>query len=224
MREMLLDGVDAKVQASISLCRIYALLAQGLGYPDRGLHLTLCNNEFGDEIRVQSQYCCPGFSELVDATHGPSLHIDMPYHDLCAEYLQAFETDAPSPSAALNEGVYAYKTDRPALMLELKSFYRNFGLQINSETNELADTITAELEFMQFLCVKESQARVKGLSPDAYVLAQRDFLARHLTLWLPEARLATTKTIKSDLYKALVAMADDVTRLHLAELHKAECS
>ena len=85
MREMLLEGVDAKVQASISLCRIYALLAQGLGYPDRGLHLTLCNNEFGDEIRVQSQYCCPGFSELVDATHGPSLHIDMPYHDLCAE-------------------------------------------------------------------------------------------------------------------------------------------
>jgi len=93
-------------------------------------------------------------------------------------------TEPPCPPY---EGEVRKKDSRVQLMLEVAEFYRHFGLQVSQEEGkrEPPDHLRAELEFLRFLCFKEAQAR-REATPEllqGYVLAQRDFLARHLAVW-----------------------------------------
>ena len=71
-------------------------------------------------------------------------------------------------------------------MLEVSEFYNCFGLRMSQEEGkrEFPDHICAELEFMHFLTFKEAHAT--GESSSEYLLAQKDFLGRHLIQWIPK--------------------------------------
>lgn len=75
-------------------------------------------------------------------------------------------------------------------MLNIAAFYKHFGLETGQQENnhELPDHISAELEFMHFLSFKEAHAREEADTEllTGYVLAQHDFLQRHLLLWVPD--------------------------------------
>jgi DMSO reductase family type II enzyme chaperone len=135
-----------------------------------------------------------------------------------SQFLSAFETNMPSPSASLNEGVHIFKSDRPNLLLELKGFYSNFGLQVDSKGNELEDTLTAELDFMQFLALKQAQAHLEGMSADAYKLAQKDFLERHLCAWLPLVRREIAEKVTTPFFVTLAEFAESFALANLREL------
>lgn len=120
------------------------------------------------------------------------------FADYESRYIMTFDVGAPRPPCSPYEGIYREGVPRQKRLLAIATFYKHFGLKMSEEEGkrELPDHIAAELEFMHFLTFKEAQAREK-LDEDlmrGYVLAQRDFLARHLTLWLPKfaERLATT--------------------------------
>jgi DMSO reductase family type II enzyme chaperone len=72
------------------------------------------------------------------------------------------------------------------IMEELVRFYEHFGLQ--PDPGDQPDHLCAELEFMHYLAFKEAAALSKGGPAEAFVLAQRDFLERHLCRWLPRLR------------------------------------
>jgi DMSO reductase family type II enzyme chaperone len=74
------------------------------------------------------------------------------------------------------------------LTLELRDFYRAFGLELRPEADERPDHLALELCFLAFLCVKEAQAEdqaeleILGLVQSA----ERRFLEEHLLPWVPE--------------------------------------
>lgn len=215
------DRLTAEIDKSLCRSRVYALLATGFGYPDRETYPGYVDGSFSEEMGLALDCCAPDIAHDFSEGLAPKLKIRFSYDEFAATFLRAFETDMPTPSAALNEGVHIFKTERPVLMLELKCFYRNFGLQINAEDNELVDTLTAELEFMQFLTAKQAQAEMEGLSPRAYEKAQRDFLDRHLCAWLPLVRAEIEKKVEEPFFLALATIADRLAKAHLEELRQA---
>jgi len=74
------------------------------------------------------------------------------------------------------------KTDQ---MADVAGFYRAFGLQVGGPSNERPDHVSAELEFMHVLALKEALALRRGEIGHAAAArrAQRLFLRDHLARW-----------------------------------------
>lgn len=77
---------------------------------------------------------------------------------------------------------------RGLITSELEGEYRQAGLKISPELNELPDHLSVELEFMAFLCEKECQASRANDKPNTakFHLQKREFLIRHLAQWFPK--------------------------------------
>ncbi len=105
------------------------------------------------------------------------------------EFTRTFDAAPPVPSCPPYEGIY-YGEPRSAVMLEVSEFYNCFGLRMSQEEGkrEFPDHISAELEFLHFLAFKEANAVWNGdeKTLNGYLLAQKDFLERHLIRWVPE--------------------------------------
>jgi DMSO reductase family type II enzyme chaperone len=198
---------------AVARSHAYALLARGFGYPDEAVFAQFADGTFADALTDAVELCAAGL-----AAQAESLDVGCSFEDLQSGYLSAFETNMPKPSASLYEGSHARLEDRPGLLLEIKAFYANFGLRMADSTNDLEDTLTAELEFMQFLTAKQSQAESEGLDPATYLRAQRDFLERHLSVWLPAMQAEVAAKVKQPFYVALTNLvaafvADDLERV-----------
>jgi len=71
-------------------------------------------------------------------------------------------------------------------MADLAGFYRAFGFTIGGKVRERPDHISAELEFMHILALKEARAAQNGVPEhvEICVEAQRKFLQEHLGQWI----------------------------------------
>lgn len=71
-------------------------------------------------------------------------------------------------------------------LADIAGFYRAFGFAMGSQVRERPDHITAELEFMSVMALKEAYAVERGIAEHAEVCveAQRKFLADHLGRWI----------------------------------------
>ncbi|MCG3201268.1 MAG: hypothetical protein NFCOHLIN_01134 [Gammaproteobacteria bacterium] len=71
-------------------------------------------------------------------------------------------------------------------LADIAGFYRAFGLEPAAHAHDRLDAIGAELEFMQFLCMKEAYGTARGHAADRLALgreAQAKFLREHLGRW-----------------------------------------
>jgi DMSO reductase family type II enzyme chaperone len=159
----------------------------------------------------------PEILEVFEVTLAPELKMTVNYEEFEALYLTAFETNFPKRSVSLYEGDYVKKGGKPDLLLELKDFYGNFGLEVKKEIHELEDRITAELEFMQFLALKQSQ---DGIDKTPYIMAQRDFLERHLAPWMPHLQQEVRKCEISTFYIGLTDLLARFIEVDLEYLKK----
>ncbi|MBL8487937.1 MAG: molecular chaperone TorD family protein [Rhodocyclaceae bacterium] len=177
-------AVPGEAVRAAARSRLYALFAQLFRYPEKPVFAALADGSLAAELRDTLAACLPAAAEDFDSRWATALRAGGDFDGYAAAYLAAFENDAPRPSISLYEGSYGQRrNDKPGLLLELKSFYRNFGLAMGD--NDLEDALPAELEFMQFLAAKQAQALVEGTDPRPYVHAQKDFLERHLGAWMP---------------------------------------
>lgn len=174
--------------------RAYGLFARAFRYPETETFEELADGSYAEALREALQASFPAVTDEFDTRVVPWLTVPDGIEEFEAAYLSAFENDAPSPSVSLYEGTYGeQRNEKPRLLLELKAFYRNFGLAMAA--NDMEDALPAELEFLQFLAAKQAEALLEGRDPLPYLHAQRDFLARHLSGWVPalagelEARL-----------------------------------
>lgn len=202
-RQMTID----QVEKSIARSRAYALLAMGFRFPEAATHAQFVDGTFAAELAGAIEACAPELAGEFGTRFAPRLRVSSASGEFEAAYLSAFETDVPDPSASLYEGSHAQQGNRPALLLELKGFYQNFGLEMDASVNDLEDTLTAELEFMQFLAAKQAQAENEQMAPAPYLRAQRDFLERHLAAWLPSLRKEVSAKVKHGFYVALAELA-----------------
>ena len=148
-----------------------------------------------------------------------ALITDDGYVDFQAEYIRLFDVGTVRPPCPLYGGEWGMA--RRSTMEDALRFYRFFGLRIDEGTRELPDHVTVQLEFMEVMAYTEGTARVRGADTRPLVLAQRDFLSRHLGKWFPMLRRKIGSQSPSPFYDALTDVADafisaDLQRLRVA--------
>jgi DMSO reductase family type II enzyme chaperone len=208
MNEMSSAMNISRIENAKARNRIYALLATGFRYPDEEIFSQLADGAYADAIANALEVCAADLTGPFRDSVVPGLQATISRKELEAAYISAFETNMPEPSVALYEGSHHLQGNKPELLLELKSFYRAFGLSMAESENDLEDSLTAELEFMQFLTAKQAQAEDGTLDKLPYIKAQRDFLQRHLAAWLPPLQAEADTKLKIPFYQALVAFAN----------------
>lgn len=135
-------------------------------------------------------------------------------------YILTFDAGAPQPPCPPYEGAFRDGIPRAKRMLAVTAFYRHFGLKMSEEEGkrDLPDHLGAELEFMHFLTFKEAQAREAADEElvIGYVHAQRDFLARHLSRWLPQFAAKLEGTVQCAAFAVLARIAEGFVTRELA--------
>jgi len=200
----------------VARSRIYQLLALGFSFPNQEIHACFLDGSYAEQMRSSLLVCAP---ELAGAEMLNELRTAASFEVYESLYLSAFETDMPEPSVSLYEGSYIQNGHRALLLLEIKGFYSNFGLTMASVINDLEDTLPAELEFMQFLVAKLAQTENEGMDSYPYLLAQHDFLSRHLGVWLPAFQKAVTERVKDRFFVTLTRLAAAFVTREVATVH-----
>lgn len=159
--------------------RLYYLLSQAFSFPDE--KLLASRSELWS--LVITLYPDMGISREV---------LDIELEALEAEYINVFDGHDQKKYCKPYEGQWR-ESDRARRQWEIKKFYRFFGLGLNGKNNEMPDHIMCELEFMHYLSYRMVEAGLGGdpahqgeNRPEHYLQAQKDFLQRHLSLWLDD--------------------------------------
>ncbi len=96
------------------------------------------------------------------------------------EYSGLFEVGNDGPPVPLREDLQTGQ--RAGTREDLVRFYDYFGYTLGDGFAWQPDHLSIELEFMHYLCYRESAAES---DPQPYQLAQADFVDRHLLNWVP---------------------------------------
>jgi len=117
-----------------------------------------------------------------------------------------------------------YLDDKKTVMgdstAQVAAFYHACGLRLADDFHELPDHVTAELEFMSFLCYGERQAEAVGNLDELQRLAgvQREFLGRFLIPWLEPFTAAVISDGEAPFYQQVARCTASFVRSHNAEL------
>lgn len=106
--------------------------------------------------------------------------------ELQKEYIRLF-----TPTVA--GGLPPYETEygkneiflKTQMLADIAGFYRAFGLDLSESSHERVDFIGVELEFMDWLALKEERAREKGKEEEVQICREgaAKFLRDHLGRW-----------------------------------------
>lgn len=80
----------------------------------------------------------------------------------------------------------AHIFEKTQTLADVSGFYRAFGLALAEGVHDRPDHIAFELEFMEFLCLKQALAEAREHGPERVAdcaRAQRAFLGDHLGFW-----------------------------------------
>ncbi len=110
----------------------------------------------------------------------------------------------------------------PATLAVLTA-YREASAVMPPDCPELPDYIGIELNFMAFLCARESAAWQAGDEAAAWVLLRREqrFLAEHLLQWVPALSRRITQNARSDFFRGIALLTDEFLRADAATLAEA---
>ena len=196
---------------------LYGLLGECFGYPDE---------EFADSVR--SGALARRIAELAPAID-PALLAGLDLasladatatqHALAVEYTRLFDAGARGTGCALNGGLQV--GPQMKVMEEAVRFYNHFGLTPGEQQKELPDHLTTELDFLHFLSCGEHERGSRGEPATAYVLAQRDFIARHPGRWIPVMRGKLEALTPMPLFLALTAVLQRLLQHELDRLEAA---
>lgn len=139
---------------------------------------------------------------------GKHLPVDTSATALEVEYVRLF---ASGMSKALSPPVESYYRvpgkggGMAEFVADLQREYRSMGI-ISVGVGESPDHITTELEVMSFLCAAESRAWEEANDAQAFDLLakQRNFLRRHLVVWIPLLRRRVGRASPVGFYATLV--------------------
>jgi DMSO reductase family type II enzyme chaperone len=187
---------------------LYKLLSIGFHYPDPEIFKTFKNGDFLDELMYNISLI-PELNSIMPEYSHMAQHDDMKgmtQAQFEIEFTRIFDAGTPVPLCSPNECHYSRKPGSTA-MLEISDFYNFFGMRMSQEEGkrEFPDHICAELEFLHFLTFREGETQREGKVEEhkGYLLAQKDFLERHLTQWIPEFCLKLQESASLPFYTLL---------------------
>lgn len=108
---------------------------------------------------------------------------------------------------------------------ELSGIYGSAGLVVSPELNELPDHIAVQLDFMSFLCEKESTALQEDNQQNLITAQQeqRSFLNNHLARWFPKFAKKVLEEANSELlYRQVVETTFGFLRNELVILNNGQ--
>lgn len=197
---------------------VYKLLSLAFKYPTQELFEAYQNGEFLSEL-FESLALLPHLKPLADARAGMVDAVrqelaGVAYKDFASQYINTFDVGTPQPPCPPYEGTFRPDVERTTLLIEVAGFYQHFGLKITTEEGkrEQPDHLTAELEYLHFMTFKEYQMRTEG-NPDllkGYILAQKDFIERHLVSWLPKFSEKMQTSSAVPMYSRLAELTSQV--------------
>lgn len=100
-----------------------------------------------------------------------------------------------------------YRTDERLVMqqptIEVRKAYREAGLEVKGIYTNPDDHISAELEFMEYLCGKTASSLKSKDAQEAmkHIELQRKFLEEHLNKWVPAFSEDIIKNTNQDFYR-----------------------
>lgn len=105
---------------------------------------------------------------------------------LGAEYCRLFLGDAPCPANETAWGDARRLGGVSAELADLQGFYRAFGFDVAGRGGDMADHLSAELEFLAALLMKAAYAQLRGWTEASEITsgAARSFLEVHLGRWV----------------------------------------
>ncbi len=152
---------------------VYAVLARGFCQPDEASleFLLQCGQvEMKDDRPVTK--CLAALVESAQQTN---------LQEMQQAYIDLFDpVNGPFPYESEHSKTHEFS--KANLLADIMGFYRAFGVE---PTNDRADHISAELEFMHLLTIKEMHASGKGDHENASICrrAGESFFREHLGLW-----------------------------------------
>lgn len=119
------------------------------------------------------------------------------YESYAGDYVAAFEVGLPEPPCPLIESHWNKRDPVPKVLHENMLFYKQFGLELRSSSNETADHLRHQLEFVHHLYRMEREAVTDSRMEhaDQCARARIDYLNRHLGFWVPRAYVALDKNM-----------------------------
>ena len=199
----------------ISRCTIYRLFSTAFRYPTldayqeyrEGVYLAeLWNNMFA------LCYMLPALQEMMSVADRAQTHLQgISYEDFSEEYLKTLG-DIRHSDCSPHERRYRKGRGKETILNELNDFYEQFGLQMNrgDTGREALDHVSVEFEFLHYLVFKEAQSKHQDASEylGGYVLAQRDFLERHLNRWYPRFSQKLRRLSPQSFFTATAGLAE----------------
>ena len=136
--------------------------------------------------------------------------------ELATEYASLFLNAGRHPVFPYES---VYTSEERLLMQEARdevlSEYRQEGLDKIRGFKEPEDHIAIELEFMSYLCQKTIDLIEKGDKEAAlaYLSKQKDFLEKHLMVWVPAFCDDLEQAAKSDFYRGIARLTKSYLEL-----------
>jgi len=172
---------------ALGRCTVYRCLSQALFFPGEVLGATLPQGLWVGALDEAVERLQPS-DALLDAL--AALEIVQPTTELAPlqrEYIRVFSSTGPNDPPPYGADYLASHIFMKAQsMADVAGFYQAFGVAIDAGT-ERPDHISAELEFMGYLCQKEAYASEHGLAEALMITisAEKRFLGDHLGRWAP---------------------------------------
>ncbi len=207
------DGQDTAVV--LARAAVLRLIAQGFGYPAPG----------GASAMRQA------FARLGPARHGAALGASLTSRiararqawleagdsGLEAEYMRLFHGSGP---VSLRETAYGdgrRPAGRPVEIADVNGFYLAFGVEPSNANPDMPDHLSAEVEFLSLMLLKEAYAMARLRKPEHRLTrkAAREFVEDHLGRWVPALCARLREENAAPPYRTLGAL--------LAAVVAAEC-
>jgi DMSO reductase family type II enzyme chaperone len=205
-------GLSDSLTVILARSFTYQRLAVGFRYPHEEVYTLLAGPSLYEDLHESCTIL--GYTDCAQNVSKLGTNAVLALAGMESAYLDAFEdTDGRGKFCPLYEGTYRPDLSRSKLLVELKALYHHFGLLLAAEDNELPDHVTAELEFMHFLALKEAQCLESGSDAAPYIRAQRDMGAHHLQPWFRALASPARSLIPEGFYRHWVELTSDFISL-----------
>lgn len=186
-----MSGIPGDNDLIKSRGELYRLLMAPFHFPKVTLVEHFIGGDWGQSVAAVSELLNEGLNYDLPVTDPPVLTAHQDEHQV--EFISLYEVGMGGAPCPLHSGHYS--KDRMRTLEEVVRFYQFFDYVPDRSPDRFPDHITFELEFMAHLADLQWQAATQGGDDESPLRAQRDFVTRHLTSWLPQlVRLVDTKS------------------------------
>jgi DMSO reductase family type II enzyme chaperone len=202
------EEIVAQSPDGYGVSSVYLFLARCFSYPTEESYKAMK----GLDVEISNLVEGLPFEVDFNGIPAPSLSQE----EIENEYINAFDL---MPLCPPYESSYREDVHRD-IYEELFRFFDHFAIRLNDRAKDFPDHLVVELEFMSYLAQQQAQAEEVKKDTLPFLKAQRDFLERHLALWIPRLNERIHEYVREPFYRGVSASMTEFLQGHLEYLRK----